>query len=147
MYKPFSFFFNLHCTSIIRRFSLSSAFAVDVSIVLALLVLFPVDIDTISRRLCSVSLTTDEDLSRFVADTIVPVRYFVPLFIIVDECRSLVSIECFDESITVCVDVVKSFSVVVDINDDIDDVDDVKILFELVDFVAMVNELRVGNKR
>jgi hypothetical protein len=88
-----------------------------------------VDIDTDSRRLCSISFTIELVLSWFVVNKFDSFIWFK------------INI---DESVIVCIGVVKSFSVVID---DKDDVDDVKSLSEIVDRVGTVNELRVGNKR
>jgi hypothetical protein len=68
-----------------------------------------------------------------------------PLVIIAD---GLISFERnIDESDIVCIGVVRSFSVVVDANDDKDDVDEVKILSDIVDLIGTIRELCVGNKR
>lgn len=60
---------------------------------------------------------------------------------------SLILFENIDESVIVCIGVIKSLSVVVDAKDDKDDVDDVKTLSDIVDRVGTFNELCVGNKR
>ena len=115
----------------------------------ALALLFPVDVSPTSLRLCSVSFAAPLDLSCLVVDPImVPVRDLVPLVIIVDRPESFVLIAwCLDESAIVCVDVVKSVSVVVKIDDAKDDVGDATVRLALVDLVVTLSELRGGNKR
>ncbi len=149
MHEPVSFVLILHCISIIRRISFSSVF-VNVAIVgwWLVLLLFPVDVDIESRRWYSRSLTNELDLSWCVVDDVVLVRDFIPLLIIIDGFVSLILFEWnIDESVMVWIGVVKSFSVVVDANDDRDDVDEVKFLSEIVDLVGTVRELCVGNNR
>ncbi len=144
MHKPVSFVLILHCISIIRRFSFSS---VLVSAGMVGLWLFPIDTDTESRRLCSLSLTIELDFSWWLVDDIVPARDFIPLLMINDGFASFILFKWnIDESVIVWIGVVKSFSVA-DVKEDKEEVDEVKVLSEIVDLIGTVKELWVGNKR